>query len=154
AGDALRSLFTRMGAEVTRDGDDLTLRGTGTLHGIDADLHDVGELTPTIAAVAALAEGPSRLTGVAHLRRHETDRIAALATEINRLGGDVTELDDGLVINPRPLHGGVFHSYDDHRMATSGAVLGLAVAGVEVENIATTRKTVPDFPGLWAEALR
>ncbi|GAA1461269.1 3-phosphoshikimate 1-carboxyvinyltransferase [Nocardiopsis exhalans] len=156
AGDALRELFTRMGGEVLRSGaddTDLTLRGTGAIHGITADLRDVGELTPTIAAVAALADSPSRLTGIAHLRRHETDRIAALATEINRLGGDVEELPDGLVIRPRPLHGGVFHSYDDHRMATSGAVIGLAVPGVEVENIATTRKTLPDFPGLWSEVL-
>jgi 3-phosphoshikimate 1-carboxyvinyltransferase len=152
-GDELRSLFTRMGGEVTRSGGDLTLRGTGTVLGLTADLRAVGELTPTIAAVAALATTPSRLTGIAHLRRHETDRIAALAAEINRLGGDAEELPDGLVIRPRPLHGGVFHSYDDHRMATSGAVIGLAVPGVEVENIATTRKTLPDFPGLWAEAL-
>ncbi|MFD6953221.1 3-phosphoshikimate 1-carboxyvinyltransferase [Nocardiopsis sp. TSRI0078] len=152
-GDALRPLFTRMGGEVSLSPEGLTLRGTGRILGIDADLRDVGELTPTIAAVAALASTPSRLTGIAHLRRHETDRIAALAAEINRLGGDAEELPDGLVIRPRPLHGGVFHSYDDHRMATSGAVIGLAVPGVEVENIATTRKTLPDFPGLWAEAL-
>ncbi|CAL9541162.1 3-phosphoshikimate 1-carboxyvinyltransferase [Nocardiopsis dassonvillei] len=152
-GDHLRSLFTRMGGEVSRDDGALTLRGTGRILGLEADLREVGELTPTIAAVAALASTPSRLTGVAHLRRHETDRIAALAAEINRLGGAVRELPDGLVIEPRPLHGGVFHSYDDHRMATSGAVIGLAVPGVEVENIATTRKTLPDFPGLWAEAL-
>ncbi|MFJ9555024.1 3-phosphoshikimate 1-carboxyvinyltransferase [Nocardiopsis sp. NPDC101807] len=152
-GDELRSLFTRMGGEVTLSEAGLTLRGTGEVRGIEADLRDVGELTPTVAAVAALASTPSRLTGIAHLRRHETDRIAALAAEVNRLGGDVEELPDGLVIRPRPLHGGVFHSYDDHRMATSGAVIGLAVPGVEVENIATTRKTLPDFPGLWAEAL-
>ncbi|PDP88384.1 3-phosphoshikimate 1-carboxyvinyltransferase [Glycomyces fuscus] len=152
-GDELRSLFTRMGGEVSRSSEGLTLRGTGRILGIDADLRDVGELTPTVAAVAALATTPSRLTGIAHLRRHETDRIAALAAEINRLGGDAEELPDGLVINPRPMRGGVFHSYDDHRMATSGAVIGLAVPGVEVENIATTRKTLPDFPGLWAEAL-
>ncbi|OOC55346.1 MULTISPECIES: 3-phosphoshikimate 1-carboxyvinyltransferase [Nocardiopsis] len=152
-GDALRSLFTRMGGEVSLSPDGLTLRGTGRIAGIEADLRDVGELTPTVAAVAALASTPSRLTGIAHLRRHETDRIAALAAEINRLGGDAEELPDGLVIRPRPLHGGVFHSYDDHRMATSGAVIGLAVPGVEVEDIATTRKTLPDFPGLWAEAL-
>ncbi|MEE2047676.1 3-phosphoshikimate 1-carboxyvinyltransferase, partial [Nocardiopsis tropica] len=152
-GDELRSLFTRMGGEVTWSEGGLTLRGTGEVRGIEADLRDVGELTPTVAAVAALASTPSRLTGIAHLRRHETDRIAALAAEVNRLGGDVEELPDGLVIRPRPLHGGVFHSYDDHRMATSGAVIGLAVPGVEVENIATTRKTLPDFPGLWAEAL-
>ena len=154
AGDALRGLLTRMGGEVSRTADDgLTVRGTGAIHGITVDLHDVGELTPTIAVLAALADSPSRLTGIAHLRRHETDRIAALATEINRLGGDAEELPDGLVIRPRPLHGGVFHSYDDHRMATSGAVIGLAVPGVEVENIATTRKTIPDFPGLWSEVL-
>ncbi|WP_159940530.1 MULTISPECIES: 3-phosphoshikimate 1-carboxyvinyltransferase [unclassified Nocardiopsis] len=153
AGDALRSLFTRMGGEVSRSPEGLTLRGTGRILGIEADLRDVGELTPTIAAVAALAATPSRLTGIAHLRRHETDRIAALAAEINRLGGEAEELPDGLVITPRPLRGGVFHSYDDHRMATSGAVIGLAVPGVEVENIATTRKTLPDFPGLWAEVL-
>ena len=153
-GDALRGLFTRMGGEVSRSEEgDLTLRGTGAIHGITADLRDVGELTPTIAAVAALADSPSRLTGIEHLRRHETDRIAALAAEINRLGGDVEELPDGLVIRPRPLHGGVFHSYDDHRMATSGAVIGLVVPGVEVENIVTTRKTIPDFPGLWAEVV-
>ncbi|MEE2038657.1 3-phosphoshikimate 1-carboxyvinyltransferase [Nocardiopsis sp. CT-R113] len=152
-GDELRSLFTRMGGEVSWSEEGLTLRGTGKVLGIEVDLRDVGELTPTIAAVAALASTPSRLTGIAHLRRHETDRIAALAAEINRLGGDAEELPDGLVIRPRPLHGGVFHSYDDHRMATSGAVIGLAVSGVEVENIATTRKTLPDFPGLWAEAL-
>ncbi|MEU3305612.1 3-phosphoshikimate 1-carboxyvinyltransferase [Nocardiopsis sp. NPDC006832] len=154
AGDALRGLLTRMGGEVSRTADGgLTVRGTGAIHGITADLHDVGELSPTIAVLAALADSPSRLTGIAHLRRHETDRIAALATEINRLGGDAEELPDGLVIRPRPLHGGVFHSYDDHRMATSGAVIGLAVPGVEVENIATTRKTIPDFPGLWSEVL-
>jgi len=153
AGDALRSLLARMGGEVGRDGTDLTVYGTGKIRGLEADLHDVGELTPTIAALAALADTPSRLTGIAHLRRHETDRIAALAAEINGLGGHVEELEDGLAIEPRQLHGGVFHSYDDHRMATSGAVLGLAVPGIEVENIATTRKTLPDFPGLWSEVL-
>lgn len=142
-----------MGGEVGREGTDLTVYGTGKIRGLEADLHDVGELTPTIAALAALADTPSRLTGIAHLRRHETDRIAALAAEINGLGGHVEELEDGLVIEPRRLHGGVFRSYDDHRMATSGAVLGLAVPGIEVEDIATTRKTLPDFPGLWSEVL-
>ncbi|MDA0562950.1 3-phosphoshikimate 1-carboxyvinyltransferase [Streptomonospora sp. S1-112] len=153
-GDALRDLFARMGGEVTRTAEGLTLRGTGEVRGITADLREVGELTPTVAAVAALASSPSRLTGIAHLRRHETDRIAALVREINALGGDAEELPDGLVVRPRPLRGGVFHSYDDHRMATSGAVIGLAVPGVEVENIATTAKTLPDFPGLWAEVAR
>ncbi|MET7463058.1 3-phosphoshikimate 1-carboxyvinyltransferase [Nonomuraea sp. NPDC005501] len=153
-GDALRGLLTGMGATVrlSEDGD-LTVTGSGRIDGIDANLREVGELTPTIAALAALASSPSRVRGVAHLRGHETDRLAALATEINRLGGDAEETDDGLVVRPRPLHGGVFHSYDDHRMATAGAVLGLAVPGVEVENIATTGKTLPEFTDMWASML-
>ncbi|NJP90377.1 3-phosphoshikimate 1-carboxyvinyltransferase [Nonomuraea sp. FMUSA5-5] len=132
---------------------DLVVTGTGHITGIDADLRDVGELTPTIAALAALASTPSRIRGVPHLRGHETDRLAALATEINRLGGDAEETDDGLIIRPRPLHGGTFHSYDDHRMATAGAVIGLAVPGVEVENIATTAKTLPEFVQMWTAML-
>ncbi|MEO3887363.1 3-phosphoshikimate 1-carboxyvinyltransferase [Nonomuraea sp. B5E05] len=151
-GDALRGLLTSMGATVTRTAD-LVVTGTGEITGIDADLHEVGELTPTIAALAALARTPSRIRGVSHLRGHETDRLAALATEINRLGGDAEETDDGLVIHPRPLRGGTFHSYDDHRMATAGAVIGLAVPGVRVENVATTAKTLPEFVQMWAAML-
>jgi 3-phosphoshikimate 1-carboxyvinyltransferase len=150
-GDALRGLFTAMGAQVELDANGLTVRGQGAIHGIEADLHDVGELTPTIAAAAALAAAPSTLRGIAHLRRHETDRLAALVHEINALGGDARELPDGLEIRPRPLHGGTFHSYDDHRMATAGALLGLTVPGIAVENIATTAKTLPDFAALWGE---
>ena len=152
-GDQLRSIFTQMGAKVSMDERGLTLSGTGVIHGIDIDLHDVGELTPSIAAVAALADSPSHLRGIAHLRLHETDRLAALTREINALGGDVVEEESALHITPAPLHGGVFHTYDDHRLATAGAVIGLAVPGIEVENIATTRKTLPDFPGLWSSLL-
>ena len=152
-GDQLRSIFTQMGAKVSMDERGLTLSGTGVIHGIDIDLHDVGELTPSIAAVAALADSPSHLRGIAHLRLHETDRLAALTREINSLGGDVVEEESALHITPAPLHGGVFHTYDDHRLATAGAVLGLVVPGIEVENIATTRKTLPDFPGLWSSLL-
>jgi 3-phosphoshikimate 1-carboxyvinyltransferase len=152
-GDQLRSIFTQMGAKVSMDERGLTLSGTGVIHGIDIDLHDVGELTPSIAAVAALADSPSHLRGIAHLRLHETDRLAALTREINALGGDVVEEESALHITPTPLHGGVFHTYDDHRLATAGAVLGLVVPGIEVENIATTRKTLPDFPGLWSSLL-
>ncbi|MEV4917505.1 3-phosphoshikimate 1-carboxyvinyltransferase [Streptomyces tirandamycinicus] len=152
-GDALRQIFTEMGGscELTEAG--LTFTGSGRIHGIDVDLGEVGELTPGIAAVAALADSPSTLRGVAHLRLHETDRLAALTKEINELGGDVTETEDGLHIRPRPLHGGVFHTYDDHRMATAGALIGLAVEGVEVENVATTAKTLPDFPRMWTDML-
>jgi 3-phosphoshikimate 1-carboxyvinyltransferase len=152
-GDQLRSIFTQMGAKVSMDERGLTLTGTGVIHGIDIDLHDVGELTPSIAAVAALADSPSHLRGIAHLRLHETDRLAALTREINALGGNVVEEESALHITPAPLHGGVFHTYDDHRLATAGAVLGLVVPGIEVENIATTRKTLPDFPGLWSSLL-
>ncbi|MFI8518688.1 3-phosphoshikimate 1-carboxyvinyltransferase [Streptomyces sp. NPDC085481] len=152
-GDALREIFTEMGGscELTERG--LTFTGTGRIHGIDVDLGEVGELTPGIAAVAALADSPSTLRGVAHLRLHETDRLAALTKEINGLGGDVTETEDGLRIRPRPLRGGVFHTYHDHRMATAGAIIGLAVEGVEIENVATTEKTLPDFPRMWTEML-
>ncbi|MFD8960308.1 3-phosphoshikimate 1-carboxyvinyltransferase, partial [Streptomyces anulatus] len=152
-GDALREIFTAMGGscELTERG--LTFTGTGRVHGIDVDLGEVGELTPGIAAVAALADSPSTLSGVAHLRLHETDRLAALTKEINELGGDVTETADGLHIRPRPLHGGVFHTYDDHRMATAGAIIGLAVKGVEIENVGTTAKTLPDFPDMWTGML-
>ncbi|WP_433497821.1 3-phosphoshikimate 1-carboxyvinyltransferase [Sphaerimonospora sp. CA-214678] len=152
-GDRLRDLLTEMGASVTPTAEGLRVTGAGTVRGIDVDLRDVSELTPTIAALAALADGPSRISGVAHIRGHETDRIAALAAEINSLGGDARETDDGLEIRPRPLSGGVFHSYDDHRMATAGAVIGLAVPGVEVENIATTAKTLPEFARMWAAML-
>jgi 3-phosphoshikimate 1-carboxyvinyltransferase len=152
-GDALRGLLTAMGATVTRAGAGLVVTGTGEISGIDADLREVGELTPAIAALAALATTPSRIRGVGHLRGHETDRLAALVTEINRLGGDAEETGDGLVVRPRPLRGGVFHSYDDHRMATAGAVIGLRVPGVEVENIATTAKTLPEFVRMWTAML-
>ncbi|MGC0312726.1 3-phosphoshikimate 1-carboxyvinyltransferase [Kitasatospora acidiphila] len=152
-GDQLRDLFTRMGGSCQFVDEGLEFTGSGKIHGIEADLHDVGELTPVIAAVAALADSESVLSGIAHLRLHETDRLAALAKEINELGGDVTETADGLRIRPRQLHGGVFHTYEDHRLATAAAVLGLAVPGVLVENVATTAKTLPDFPAMWAELL-
>jgi 3-phosphoshikimate 1-carboxyvinyltransferase len=87
------------------------------------------------------------------MRGHETDRLAALASELSRLGGDVDEHPDGLSIRPRPLHGGTWRAYADHRMATAGAVLGLAVDRVEVDDIASTGKTLPDFPGLWSAML-
>ena len=148
-GDQLRNIFTKMGAKIEFIGSDLKISGTGKIHGIDIDLHDVGELTPSIAAVAALADSPSSLRGIGHLRLHETDRLAALATELNALGGDVDEEESALHISPAPLHSGIFHTYDDHRLATAGAMIGLVVEGVQVENIATTQKTLPDFPGTW-----
>ena len=153
-GDQLRTIFTRMGATVAFDDRGLTLTSSGKIQGIDIDLHDVGELTPSIAALAALADSPSHLRGIGHLRLHETDRLAALTREINALGGNVVDDETSLHITPAPLHGGVFHTYEDHRLATAGAVLGLVVPDIEVENIATTRKTLPDFPGLWSSLLQ
>ncbi|HTC70297.1 MAG TPA: 3-phosphoshikimate 1-carboxyvinyltransferase [Acidothermaceae bacterium] len=152
-GDAICRLLTQLGAHITVDDDGLTIRSTGAIHGIDEDLRDTSELVPTIAVLAALADRPSTLRGIAHMRGHETDRLAALTKEINGLGGDVTETADGLHINPKPLHGGVFGTYDDHRLATAAAVLGLAVPGVVVENIATTTKTMPTFVDLWGTLL-
>ncbi len=153
-GDQLREIFTRMGADLRFVGNDLEITGTGRIHGIDIDLHDVGELTPSIAALCALADSPSYLRGIGHLRLHETDRLKALATEINALGGDVVEEPTALRINPRPLHAGVFHTYEDHRLATAGAMVGLRINGIQVEDIATTQKTLPDFPGAWSQLLR
>ena len=123
-GDQLRTILTQMGAKISMSQAGLTLTGTGAIHGIDIDLHDVGELTPSIAALAALADSPSHLRGIAHLRLHETDRLAALTREINALGGNVVEEESALHITPAPLHGGVFHTYEDHRLATAGAVIG------------------------------
>lgn len=148
-GDQLRDIFTQMGAHVEFTSEGLKLTGGDSIHGIDIDLHDVGELTPSIAALAALADSPSHLRGIGHLRLHETDRLAALTREINSLGGDVVEEETALHINPAPLHGGTFHTYEDHRLATAGAVIGLVIPDILIENVATTRKTLTDFPGLW-----
>ena len=148
-GDDWRRILPLMGAEVHLDGDVLTVSGGGSITG--GVFADTSELAPTVAALCALATTPSTLTGIAHLRGHETDRLAALVAEINALGGDAEETADGLLIRPAPLHGGVFATYEDHRMATAGAIIGLAVDGVDVENIGTTAKTLPEFPRLWAE---
>lgn len=153
-GDQLRDIFGQMGASVEFVDNGLKFTGGPTIHGIDIDLHDVGELTPAIAALAALADSPSHLRGIGHLRLHETDRLTALRTELNGLGADVQEDETSLYINPAPLHSGIFHTYEDHRLATAGAVIGLVVDGIEVENIATTRKTITDFPALWNSALQ
>lgn len=154
-GDAWRGLLARMGARVELGRAGLTVTGSGRarIAGIDANLGAVGELAPTVAALAALAATPSRLTGLAHLRGHETDRLAALATEIRRAGGVVQQLDDGLRIAPAPLHAAVFRTYHDHRMATFAAILGLALPGSGVQDVETTAKTLPGFTRLWTGML-
>jgi 3-phosphoshikimate 1-carboxyvinyltransferase len=144
-------LLNQMGGSLTLSGGSLIASGDGTVHGINADLAAAGELTPTIAALAALADSPSRLTGIGHLRGHETDRLRALVAEINNLGGNATELEDGIEILPAELHGGLWHTYEDHRMATAGAIIGLRVPGVEVEDISVTSKTMPEFDSMWRD---
>jgi len=150
AGDALRGILTSMGAHVELDDDGLSVTGEGAIEGIDLDLHDVGELAPAVAALATLASSPSRLRGIAHIRGHETDRLTALATELRGLGAGVKEHDDGLSIVPAALHGGEFKTYADHRMAHAAVIVGSAVDGVLVENVATTSKTFPGFAEVWA----
>lgn len=146
----LLDLLTRMGAACTAEQGFLTVRGGGAIRGISADLGEVSEFTPVLAALAALADSPSRLTGIAHMRRHETDRLAALASQINALGGDVTERPASLEIRPRPLVGGPFATYDDHRMVMCAAVLGLAVPGITVLGPGTVGKTFPGFTRMWS----
>jgi 3-phosphoshikimate 1-carboxyvinyltransferase len=150
-GAEILGVLAEAGATIVPGAAGMTVQGPDRLAGVDVDLHDASELTPTVAALAALATSPSRIRGVAHIRGHETDRIAALAAELTALGGDVTETDDGLRIRPAPLRGGPWHAYADHRMATAGALVGLVVPGVEIDDVGCTGKTIPDFPGRWAD---
>jgi len=152
-GDQLRQIFSEMGGEIDFVDQGLRVRSSGQIRGIDIDLGDIGELTPVIAALASLADSPSYLRGIGHLRLHETDRLSALKNELTALGAEVLEEESALRINPKPMKAGVFHTYEDHRLATAGALIGLAVQGVEVENIETTRKTITDFPALWSQLL-
>ncbi|GIG28248.1 3-phosphoshikimate 1-carboxyvinyltransferase [Cellulomonas marina] len=152
-GALLPGILERMGGRTVLDAGVLTVTGTGAVHGVDLDLSAAGELAPTIAALAVLTDSPTRLRGIAHLRGHETDRLTALAAELTRVGGRAEQTADGLVITPQPLHGARWRTYADHRMATGGAVVGLRVPGVQVEDVATTAKTLPGFVDLWTGML-
>lgn len=147
----VRTLFSKLGGQLSLGESGLTVTGTGTIHGVDVSLSDVAELTPVIAALATLADGPSHLRGVGHIRHHETDRLAALATQLVALGADVSQTPDGLAITPKPMTGHAFETYDDHRMAHAAAVIGLRVPGVEITDISCTAKTLPTFPMLWEQ---
>ena len=149
AGNAWIEILTKMGAQVSLTEKGLTVSQSGDIKGIEFDLSDVGELTPVLVSIAVLANSNSSLTGIAHLRGHETDRLAALVENIKTIGGDAEENTDGLIIRPRKLHGGLWKSFDDHRMATAGAVIGLVVEGILVDDIKTTSKTLPDFENMW-----
>lgn len=148
-GALLPELLALLGAETSLDGDVLTVRGGDRIRGVDLDLSAAGELAPTFIGLAALADGPSAITGIGHIRLHETDRIAALIGDLRALGGEIEELPDGVRITPVPLHGGEWRAHHDHRMATTGALLGLRVPGVEIDDIGTTAKTLPEFVVLW-----
>ena len=152
-GDFIREVLDMMGADVVLDRAGLTVSGGGGISGVDLDLRGSSELTPVVAALCALADTPSVIRGVAHIRGHETDRLAALSAELTALGTEVAETDDGLRITPRPLHGGVVRTYGDHRMVMAAAVLGLVVPGVVVEDVATVAKTMPEFTSLWGRML-
>lgn len=153
-GDAFDGILQRMGATIVRAERGLTITGSGVIHGIDIDLSIGGELAQVVAALAVLADSPSSIRGIAHIRGHETDRLAAMATEINRIGGNCVETEDGWEITPtNSLHGDLWRTYEDHRMATAGAIIGLRVPGIEVENIETTSKTMPNFASMWTTML-
>jgi 3-phosphoshikimate 1-carboxyvinyltransferase len=152
-GNDLLEILPLFGAEVSRTGTSVTVSGTGNISAVSLDLNTGGELAPALVALAALADGASEITGIGHIRHHETDRLAALVAEINGLGGRATELSEGIRVEPATLHGGLWHTYEDHRMATAGAIIGLRIAGVDIEDIRTTSKTLPEFPELWLHML-
>lgn len=153
AGDHARDILQQFGADVALTREGLTVTGSGRVEAVDIDLHEASELTPVVAAIAAFADGPSHLRGIGHIRFHETDRLAALTTELRRLGGDAEETEDGLVIRPKALHGNAFHTYGDHRMAMAAAVLGLRVPGLVVHDVGTVAKTMPDFTARWTRMI-
>jgi 3-phosphoshikimate 1-carboxyvinyltransferase len=152
-GEAMRDILQHFGAKVTLDGSNLQVQGTNHIHGVDLDLSDAAELTPVVAAVAALADDTSHLRGIGHIRGHETDRLAALETELDRLGGHVRQTDDGLTIHPRILGGDLWRTYADHRMAQAGALLGLLVPEIVLDDIGCTSKTMPEFEQLWTQMI-
>jgi 3-phosphoshikimate 1-carboxyvinyltransferase len=137
-------VLEQMGCRTTWTDKGATVAG-GPLHGIDIDMNAISDTVMTVAAVACFAHGPTTIRNVAHIRHKETDRLAALATELRRAGAMVAEMPDGLRIHPAPLHGATFDTYNDHRMAMSLALLGLRVPGVRISNPECVAKTYPGF---------
>lgn len=153
-GKLFEEILPKMGGQVSFDGNDLVVLGNGEVKPIDIDLSLGGELAPVVIALAVLANGKSRVTGISHLRGHETDRLKALTTEINKIGGQAIELTDGIEIQASSnLHGSLWDSYGDHRMATAAAIIGLAVPGITVNDINVVSKTMPNFIELWSQML-
>jgi len=149
AGNSWIEILSLMGANIQLNSKQLILKNDSEIKGINYNLNDVGELTPVLVAISLFANSKSEFTGISHLRGHETDRLAALVENITAIGGDAKETEDGLIINPKQLHGGVWKAFDDHRMATAGAVIGLKVKDIYVDDIATTAKTLPNFEEMW-----
>lgn len=149
AGNAWIEILSKMGAQIELSANYLSLKGNSLINGINYNLKDVGELTPVLVAISLFANSKSEFTGISHLRGHETDRLSALVENINALGGDAIETEDGLIVNPKELHGGVWKAFDDHRMATAGAVIGLRIKDIYVDDISTTSKTLPNFEKMW-----
>ena len=154
-GAEIVAVLQRMGAQCELNGHVMTAQGRGNLTGAGVvDLHGSSELTPVVAALAAVAQGETTITGVAHIRGHETDRLAALVAELGAVGAQVRETEDGLHVvgrGPEALTGALWHAYADHRMAHAGALVGLVVPDVAVDDIACTSKTIADFPSMWAD---
>jgi 3-phosphoshikimate 1-carboxyvinyltransferase len=141
---AFVELLERMGCRVDHGPSGIAVQG-GPLQGIDADMNAISDTVQTLAAVALFADGPTTITGVAHIRHKETDRIGNLAAELRRLGAAVEERPDGLSIAPGPLRGAAIDTYDDHRMAMSLALAGLRVSGVTINQPRCVAKTYPGF---------
>lgn len=152
-GVLLGELLPQFGAKATRRGGALTVTGSGNVHGVDMDLSAAGELAPNLVALAALADGPSVFRGIGHIRGHETNRLEALVNELRRVGCGAEETADGIRVTPSELHGATWRTYHDHRMATSGAIIGLRVPGIELDDIGTTAKTIPQFAALWEDMI-
>jgi 3-phosphoshikimate 1-carboxyvinyltransferase len=140
-------VLEEMGCRIERGQNDITVHG-GPLRGVDVDMNDISDTVMTLGAVALFAEGPTTIRNVAHIRHKETDRIAALATELRKLGAEVEERADGLTITPGPLKGCAVDTYNDHRMAMSLALVGLRVPGVVIRNPGCVAKT---YPGFWQD---
>lgn len=152
-GALLPDILQAMGAHVSRHSGALSVRAGDSIRGLDLDLSAASELSPTIVGLAAFADAPTTIRGIGHIRMHETDRIAALISNLTELGGEVEELPDGLRVIPRPLHGGKWSAHHDHRIATTGALIGTRVPDVEIDDIGTTAKTLPEFTVLWERML-
>lgn len=138
-------VLAQMGADVTIESDAIEVQGTGTLQGIDVDMSQISDTAQTLAAIAPFAEGPVRVTGIDFIRRKETDRVAAVVTELQRMGIDAVEEEDGFLIQPGTPQPATIETYHDHRMAMSFAITGLMAPGIEIADPDCVNKTFPTY---------